>query len=153
MANSIEKQSPKLRVAGYARIGKPGAFTGCLETEIQFIKELIERNPEWEFMGIYADEGYSGKDKNRISFTQMLHDAEEHKFDCIAVKNIRKFSLDTVEATKAIRRLSEAGIKVFFINDGMSSDDERFKLQFTLMCAIEEKERELLSLKRRQKKD
>lgn len=151
--HSIEKELFKVRVAGYARIGNPNSVTSSIATETQYIKDYVAKESDWELVKIYADQGTFGKSKKRHSFEQMLKDAEDHKFDIVVVKNIRKFSLDTVEATNALKRLTEANITVFFINDGMSSADEEFKITFSIMSAIDEKKRELQCMKKRPKKD
>ena len=50
-------QSPKLkRVAAYARVslGKD-AMLHSLAAQISYYSELIQRNPEWEYAGVYAE--------------------------------------------------------------------------------------------------
>lgn len=143
----------KKKVVGYARIGHAGAFVGNIHAQIEMIKTTVANHPEWEFCGIYVDEGMSGKGRRRFQFEQMMQDAEEHKFDCIAVKDVSRFTRDCIEAHKTLIRLKELGITVFFINEAVSSDDEEFIQRLELLSALKEKEREILSAKRTKKKE
>ena len=48
------------RVAAYARVSMDGdSMTNSLEAQKDYFSKLIESAPEWEFAGIYADEGIS----------------------------------------------------------------------------------------------
>ena len=49
------------RVAAYARVstGKD-AMLHSLAAQVSYYSELIQRNPEWEYAGVYADEGITG---------------------------------------------------------------------------------------------
>ena len=48
---------------------------------------MINNNPDWEFIRIYADEGISGTSiKKRDQFKQMIEDAKAGKFDLLINK-------------------------------------------------------------------
>ena len=59
--NAAAKEEVKrLRVAAYCRVStdneeQPSSY----EAQIQHYEEYIKTNPEWEFVGVYADEGIS----------------------------------------------------------------------------------------------
>lgn len=74
-----------------------------------------------ELIQIYADEGISGKQmKNRTEFLKMLEDAKEGKFDAIVVKDISRFSRNTLDFLIAIRTLKSIGVDVVFLSNNMS---------------------------------
>lgn len=148
---TVEKQALKVRVAGYARIGNPTSVTRSISKEEQIIKDYVAKESNWEFEKMYADQGSVGKNKKLLCFEQMLKDAEKHKFDILVVKNIRRFSVDMVEALKAVRRLTEAEVMVIFIDEEISSADEGFNIRFSLLSAMEDTRREMLRKKRRKK--
>lgn len=141
----------KKKVAGYARIGKDGVFTGWIGTQRQLIEETMEKHPEWELVDIYCDEGVSGRAKRMFGFEQMLGDAEKNKFDIILVKKIEVLSRDMEQARNKINRLNELGIEVFFIADNVSSHDDKFKEMLNIMSIIDEKEQELMRIRKRPK--
>ena len=46
----------KLRVAAYARVSSgKDAMLHSLSAQITFYSGLIQRNPDWEYAGVYAD--------------------------------------------------------------------------------------------------
>ena len=51
----------KKRVAAYARVStEQDEQQSSYETQVNFYTNYIQSNPEWEFAGIYSDEGISG---------------------------------------------------------------------------------------------
>lgn len=48
----------------------------------------------WKIHNIYCDEDYSGADRNRPAFNQMLKDCEEGKVDIVLCKTQSRFSRD-----------------------------------------------------------
>ena len=51
-----------------------------LQRESMYSK-MIKSNPDWQFVGVYADEGISGTQvKKRIQFQKMIQDALNHAF-------------------------------------------------------------------------
>ena len=48
----------------------------------------------WQINNIYCDEDYSGADKNRPAFNQMIKDCEERKVDIVLFKTQSRFSRD-----------------------------------------------------------
>lgn len=92
IGNTGHKQDakPKLRVAAYCRVS-----TDCdeqatsYESQVEHFTEYIKKNPEWEFAGIYTDDGISGTNtKNREEFNRMIEDCEAGTIDMIITKSI-----------------------------------------------------------------
>ena len=61
------------RVAAYCRVSTQQEIQHhSLEAQTQYFTELINRNPNWEFVGIYADQA-SGRNNVRMrAFQQMI---------------------------------------------------------------------------------
>ena len=120
---------PKLkRVAAYARVstGKD-TMLHSLAMQVSYYSELIQRNPEWEYAGVYADEGLTGTKENRPEFQRMLQDCRDGKIDMILVKSISRFARNTVTLLETVRMLKEIGISVYFEEqkiDTLSGDGE-----------------------------
>jgi len=53
----------------------------------------------WEIYNIYSDDNYTGADRNRPAFNQLLQDAESHRFDIVLCKTQSRFTreLELVE--------------------------------------------------------
>ena len=71
---SIEKNSYKiLRVAAYCRVSTDTEDQiESYKAQVKYYTDLIYKNPCWQFVNIYADEGISGTQaKNRFNFNKI----------------------------------------------------------------------------------
>lgn len=59
----------------------------------------------WEIYNIYSDDAYTGSDRNRPAFNQMLNDAKEHKFNIILCKTQSRFTRELELVEKYIHGL------------------------------------------------
>ena len=69
----------KRRVAGYARVStdKDEQFTSY-EAQVEYYTDFIRRNPDWDFVKIYTDEGITGTStKNRDGFNEMVEEESD----------------------------------------------------------------------------
>ena len=91
------KIKKRKRVAAYARVsmGKD-TMLHSLAAQVSYYSDLIQRNPEWEYAGVYADTGLTGTKENRPEFQRMLAECREGKVDLILVKSIPRFARNTV---------------------------------------------------------
>lgn len=129
------------RVAAYARvsIGKD-AMLHSLAAQVSYYSELIQHNPEYEYVGVYADEGLSGTRESRPEFQRMLKDCRDGKIDRILCKSISRFARNTVVLLETVRELKGLGVSVYFEEqniDTMSGDGE-FMLSILASFAQEE---------------
>lgn len=54
----IQQQPKRLRVAAYARVSSDSEDQlNSLAVQVDYYTHLIQENPNWEFAGIYTDEG------------------------------------------------------------------------------------------------
>ena len=100
----------KKRVAAYARVsGDKDASLHSLSAQVvAFYSGLIQRNNEWEYAGVYADEGISGTStKHRVGFNEMIEDALAGKIDLIVTKFISRFARNTIDTLTTVRQLKE----------------------------------------------
>ncbi len=59
----------------------------------------------WEVYNLYSDDDYTGSDRNRPAFRQMLRDAEQHRFDIILCKSQSRFTREMELVEKYIHGL------------------------------------------------
>ena len=99
---SLSQESGKQRVAAYARVSTDSdEQMGSVEAQKDYFEKLIQKRPDWEFAGIYADEGISGTSLNRReAFNRMVTDALDGKIDLIITKSLSRFARNTVDAVK-----------------------------------------------------
>ena len=121
----IEQTSPVLpkrkRVAAYARVSTDTErLNHSLSAQVSYYSDLIQRNPEWEYVGVYADNGITGtKLSGRPEFERLLQNCEDGKIDIILTKSISRFSRNTVDLLAVVRRLKELGIEIQFEKEHM----------------------------------
>lgn len=126
-------QRTKRQVAGYARVSTDSdeQFTSYT-AQVEYYTEFITSNPEWEFVGVYTDEGISAlSTKNREGFNQMISDALDRKIDLIVTKSVSRFARNTVDSLSTIRKLKDAGCECYFEKENCSSQqklDTRFQI-------------------------
>ena len=76
------------------------------ELQVQNYTEYITSNPEWDFVGIYADQGISGTSlRHRDDFNRMIEDCRAGKIDLIITKQISRFARNVLDCISTIRML------------------------------------------------
>lgn len=82
----------KTRVVAYCRVSSDNEDQlNSLENQKQHWEEYIKSNPEWEYVGLYWDEGITGTSlQKRDGFNKMIADAKLGKFDLIITKQVSR---------------------------------------------------------------
>ena len=83
---------------------------------MEIYERLITGNPEYEFIGVFADQGISGYCENRPQFQRMMEKARAGEIDLIITKSISRFARNTVTVLKFARKLKELGVGIFLKN-------------------------------------
>ncbi len=137
----LNPQIIKKRVAAYARVScEKDTMLHSLAAQIDFYRNYIIHNPEWEFAGVYADEAKTGTKDNREQFQKLLTDCRSGHIDMVITKSISRFARNTVTLLKTIRELKGLGINVFFEDQNMDSISEEGELMLTLMASVAQEE-------------
>ena len=144
---SLSQESGKQRVAAYARVSTDSdEQMGSVEAQKDYFEKLIQKRPDWEFAGIYADEGISGTSLNRReAFNRMVADALDGKIDLIITKSLSRFARNTVDTLNTIRKLKIAGVGVYFEKEDINTLDSKGEFLITLMSSLAEEESRSIS--------
>ncbi|MBQ2941689.1 MAG: recombinase family protein [Clostridia bacterium] len=136
-----------LRVTFYARVSsEKDEQLNSLDNQISYYREFIKKNPNWEFVDGYIDEGLSGMStKKRENFHHMISDAMAGLFDLVITKEITRFARNTLDSIQYTRELLNCGVGVFFQNDNINTLDEDSELRLTIMSGIAQDELRKLS--------
>ena len=136
-----------LRVTFYARVSsEKDEQLNSLDNQISYYREFINKNPNWEFIPGYVDEGLSGMStKKRENFHNMINDAKSGLLDFIITKEITRFARNTLDSIQYTRDLLSFGVGVFFQNDNINTLDEDSELRLTIMSGIAQDELRKLS--------
>ena len=143
--SKLEVKLPQLperkNVAAYARVSEEkGRTLHSLSAQISFYSSFIQSHSEWQYAGVYADEGISGTTDDRAEFRRMLEDCENGKIDIILTKSISRFARNTVDLLETVRHLKELDIEVRFEKENINSLSEDGELMLTLLASFAQEE-------------
>jgi site-specific DNA recombinase len=139
---SVKALPERKKVAAYARVSmETERLHHSLAAQVSYYSELIQKNPEWEYAGVYADEAVSGTGTaKRTEFQRMLDDCEAGKIDIILTKSISRFARNTVDLLETVRHLKELGIEVRFEKEGINSMSGDGEVMMTLLASFAQEE-------------
>ena len=134
-------QSGKGITTPYCRVSRSTADQlNSYARQIRVYTDLIKRNPGWQLVEIFADEGITGTSAaKRPEFQRMLKMCEQKQIDLIITKSISRFARNTMEALEIVRRLKILGIAVQFEKEGiytLSLGDEMLLNTFTAILSV-----------------
>lgn len=135
------------KVAAYARVSEAtNQLIHSLAAQVSYYSSLIRNNPEWEFVGVYADEGITGTStKRRNEFNRLVEDCDNGFIDLVLVKSISRFARDTVDTLKTTRHLKEIGVDVYFEREMIHSMSDEGELMLTLLASFAQEESRSIS--------
>ena len=119
--NSVRK---KRRVAAYARVSTDSdKQLMSLDIQKNYYERYIKARPDWEFAGLYYDEGVSGTlMAKRDGLLRMRDDCNRGLIDYLIVKSVSRFSRNTVESIETVRKLSDKGIYIYFEKENINHE-------------------------------
>lgn len=148
VGNTVSKfDIPKLRVAAYCRVSTDtDEQATSYEAQVEHYTDFIRKNQEWEFAGIFADDGITGTNtKKREEFNRMIDECMEGNIDMIITKSISRFARNTLDCLKFIRDLKEKNIPVFFEKENINTMDAKGEVLLTIMASLAQQESQSLS--------
>ena len=140
--SALENPPEKRKVAAYARVStEHEAQHSSYEAQIDYYTDLIRSNPNWEFAGVYSDEGITATSTTRRDgFNRMVKDATEGKFTLIITKSISRFARNTVDSLVTTRKLKEHGVEVYFEKESLWTFDSKCEILLTILSSIAQEE-------------
>ena len=139
--NNSENKMP-LRTAAYCRVStEKEKQDSSYEIQERYYKNLIQSDPNMEFVGIYGDRGKSGLYANsRRGLQSLMEDCRAGKIDQILTKSISRFARNMAECAAMIRELRALGVNVIFEKENINTSDDRCELILSILSAIAQEE-------------
>ena len=107
---------------------------------------MIAAKPEWEFAGLYADEGISGtRADKRPQFQKMINDCLSGKIDYIITKSVSRFARNTVDCLDHVRMLRARGIGIYFEEQNIDTLQIDSELYLVIYAGFAQSESESIS--------
>ena len=137
----------KKRVCAYCRVSTDTEEQlSSYEAQVTYYEDYIKKRPDWEFAGIYADEGITGTNtKNRVEFKRMIDDCLSGRIDLIITKSISRFARNTLDCLKYVRQLKEKGIAVYFEKENIDTLDAKGEVLLTILSSLAQDESRSIS--------
>ena len=133
------------RVAAYCRVStEEENQQNSYATQVKYY--YINANPDWELVGIFADEGISGTGTaKRTEFNKMIKLCRRKKIDLILCKSISRFARNTVDFLDYVRELKELGINVKFEKENIETLSASSEFTISLYASFAQAESESIS--------
>ncbi len=131
-----------IQVAAYCRVSTDKEDqANSFDSQQNYFKEYISKNPDWNLYEIYADEGISGTStRKRRQFNRMIRDAHEGRFQLILTKEVSRFSRNIVDTLSYTRELKRIGVAVEFVTDNINTMDGDGELRLSIMATLAQDE-------------
>lgn len=125
----------KLRVAAYCRVSTDSdAQLESLEAQRAHYEKYILSRDDWEFAGLYYDEGITGtKKEKRPELMRLMADCAARNIDFVITKSISRFSRNTADCLELVRTLQNLGIPIYFEKENINThieDKTRCSMRF-----------------------
>ena len=135
-------EAPKKRVAAYCRVSSESEEQiHSVKAQIDYYQQSISSNEDYEYIGIYADEGISGTGTlRREAFNQLMADCRAGLVDIVITKSVSRFGRNTVDTLKNVRELKALGVDVFFEKENIHTMNSEGEVLLTLISAVAQNE-------------
>ena len=142
-----KNQEGKLRVAAYCRVSTDSdEQKGSFDSQVETYTRMIEANSQWQFAGIYADEGVTGTSaEKRPQFMKMIRDCDDGKVDLIITKSISRFARNIVECLTYVRHLNGIGVNIVFESSRIDTRQKYSEMLLTVLAAFAQEESRSIS--------
>ena len=136
----------KKRVCAYARVSTDSRRQeDSLENQMETYGRLITGNPEYEFIGVFADQGISSYCENRPQFQRVMEKARAGEIDLIITKSISRFARNTVTVLEFARELKELGVGIFFEEQNINTLSGDGEMMLAVLASFAQEESRSMS--------
>lgn len=135
-------KTKKIKVAAYCRVSTDSdAQLESLEAQKSHYESYISSRDDWEFAGIYFDEGITGtKKEKRPELLRLIGDCKSGKVEFIITKSISRFSRNTTDCLELVRKLLELHIPIFFEKENINTGSMESELFLAILSSMAEGE-------------
>jgi len=134
----------KRKTAAYVRVSTDSTQQeSSLALQKEYYETCIKSHPEYEFVGIYEDDGISATSvEKRKGFLKMIEDCKAKKIDLILTKSISRFARNLGDLLGSVNELNslKPPVEIYFEADRLSTFGTTGEILLTVLglCAQEE---------------
>ena len=131
----------KKKVAAYARVSSgKDAMLHSLSAQVSYYSSLIQKETDWQYIGVYSDEAITGTKEERPGLQQMIADCRDGKIDMILTKSISRFARNTVTLLETVRMLKAMGVDIYFEEQNIHTLSSDGELLLTILASYAQEE-------------
>ena len=130
----------KEKVCAYARVSSNSrSQEHSFEFQSNYWNERLSNDTNYEYVGLYADKGISGKfSSRRPQFMLMVSAIKSGQINRVFCKSVQRFARNTEELLMYVRMFRELGVGVYFEKENIDTLTNRDDLYLTIAAAIAE---------------
>lgn len=137
----------KTRVAAYCRVSTDSDEQELsLDTQKNHYESYIKANSEWEYAGVYYDDGVSGTNTaKRDGLLRLVEDCEKGLIDLVITKSISRFSRNTTDCLALVRKLLNYDVYIVFEKENINTGSMESELMLAVLASMAESESRSIS--------
>ena len=114
--NAVPRIRDRIRTAGYARVSTAADNQeGSLIWQKTHLEQIICSNPDYEYAGMYEDDGISGTEaETRPGLQQLIADCRAGLIQRVICKSISRMARNVTDLLEIIHTFNDLGVTVFF---------------------------------------
>ncbi len=116
------------KAAAYLRLSRDDGDkqeSDSIRNQRELIKEYLSKNKNFQFVGEYVDDGYSGTSFDRPNFTRLIEDIKTGKVNCVIVKDLSRLGRNYIETGRYIEQIFPLlGVRFISILDHYDSTEK-----------------------------
>jgi DNA invertase Pin-like site-specific DNA recombinase len=130
-----------VKIAIYSRVSTAGQDT---EMQTRELREYCKRRG-WDLVQEYTDQGVSGAKESRPELNRLIADAHKRRFDAVVVWKFDRFARSVSHLLRALEDFRSLGIEFVSLSEQVDTSTASGKLVFTVLGAVAELERSLIT--------
>ena len=131
-----------MNIAVYARVSTTNGQDP--EMQLRELREYCQRRG-WTIAMEYVDAGISGAKERRPELDRLLADAHHRRFDAVVVWRFDRFARSVSHLLRALETFRSLGIEFVSLSEQVDTSTPAGKLVFTVLGAVAELERSLIT--------
>lgn len=132
------------RVCAYCRVStEEFEQVSSYNLQIEYYTQFIQKHPDWQFKGIFADYAKSGTStEKRTEFMKMIQTCKKGRIDLIITKSISRFARNTLDCLYYVRMLRSLSppVEIYFEKENLHTFDAKSEMLMTILSCIAQDE-------------
>ncbi len=113
------------------------------ETQLMALRDYCQRM-NYQIVGEYVDNGFSGKDNNRPAFERLLSDIRAGKITTVAVQKLDRVGRSLQHLISLFAEFKNRGTEFISVTQNINTESPEGKMFWQLLGVFSEYEREII---------